>query len=238
MVRYKRIGAVMAVCIAAVVTTACGKTATITPGKEITMSDEEKKQADQMIATFNNAYNEALGRDDGGMGNTSFGKVTVSITCPQGWKVYAEAENYLWAKHNSYPKYQLDVEVDQILNKKYKNIEGKYIKKYKKFSAKNIKKAEKDFKKDYAWNLLHRGYPNWVKVEIGSEEFNGQYYITAKGKLKASNKKHEGKGIYRYVTICNGKLLRFTFTANNPNMDGSVIAIFDSIVETATYETD
>ena len=132
MVNRKKIGAVMVVCVMAMVTTACGKSVTITPGKEITLSDEEKKKANDLGNILIDAYNDAVGRDDGGMGNTTFGKVTISVTCPQGWKVYAEAKESLWAAHNSYPKYELQVEEDTIETKNYNDVTSRYIKKYKK----------------------------------------------------------------------------------------------------------
>lgn len=232
---HKSIGAIIGVSFVAIIMTACGKEVTITPGKEITLSDEEKKEAEQMYDTFHNAYQNLMGRDEGGEGSTSFGNITVSISCPQGWKVDTESKEYLRAVHDSYPKYVLQVETDDILNRHYDDIANKYVKKIKQFSSRNIKKEGKAFKRDYEWNLKHRGYPNWETVQFGSKELNGQYYMTAKGKLKAASEKHVGRGIYRYITICNGKMLRFTFTAKDPKIDGSVTAIFDSIIKTAAY---
>lgn len=236
MVNRKKIGAVMVVCVMAMVTTACGKSVTITPGKEITLSDEEKKKANDLGNILIDAYNDAVGRDDGEMGNTTFGKVTISVTCPQGWKVYAEAKESLWAAHNSYPKYELQVEEDTIETKNYNDVTSRYIKKYKKLNAKNIKKAEKELKKDYVWNLKRREISKWKNVVFGSKKLNAQYYITVKGRSKPKSKNHMGNGFYRYITICNGKLFRFTFTTNNPDIDESVMSIFDSIMKTVTYE--
>lgn len=233
---HKRIGAIVVLSLITIIMAACGKEETIIPGKKITLSDEEKRQADEMVTAVKNEYNSLMGRDEGGKGYMAFGNITVSISCPQGWKVFAESKDYLRAVHGSYPILDLQVETDEIYNKDYDDLTKKYIKKYEEFNSQNIKKTGKDLKKDYEWTLKHREYPKWQKVEWEDKKLNGQYYITAKGKIKASDKKHVDRGIYRYITIYNGKLLRFTFTAKDPKMDGSMTAIFDSIIQTVTYE--
>lgn len=233
---HKRIGTIVSLSLIAIIMTACEKEVTITPGEKIVLSDEEQKQVNEMYETFNNTYKNLMGTSEGGEGKASFGNVDVTVSFPTGWKISSEFKEYLSAYHSSYPKYDMQVETDEIYNKDYDDLTKKYIKKYKELNSQNIKKTGKDLKKDYEWNLKHRGYPNWEKIEWEDKKLNGQYYIAAKGKIKASDEKHVGKGIYRYITIYNGKLLRFTFTAKDPKIDGSVTAIFDSIIQTVRYE--
>ena len=159
------------------------------------------------------------------------GGVVLSLQVPQGWDAdsYPSDDNKEYsdirAYHFDYPVYDLTVEIDDAEDKNYKELSDKYAKKINTLSADNIGSIQKELEKSYETYLKKQAYPKWSSVSFGNTTINGQYYITAMGKEKKKDKKHEGKQ----------KKERSVYE-RNPQIDDAVTAIFDSIMQTVTYE--
>lgn len=204
--------------------------------KDITVSKEDQEAIDERVKDLKQIEEDRIGSVDFG------GGVVISLQVPEGW----DADSYpsdvnkeysnISAYHFDYPVYDLTVEIDDAEDKNYKELSDKYAKKINTLSADNIGSIQKEFEKSYETYLKKQAYPKWSCVSFGNTTINGQYYITVMGKEKKKDKKHEGKGMYRYVTFYKGKMFKFEFTAKNPQIDDAVTAIFDSIMQTVTYE--
>ena len=227
---------VMCIGLVLILITGCQKNSSgIKKIKDISVSKEDQEKIDEAkgIEKELNTRTGTVGYGDG---------ISISLTVPEGWGLDPyESDNHkdyseIRAYHSDYPEYDLLVGIDDAEDKDYKYLSDKFGKKIDTLNADNVKSIKKQFEKSYGTYLKKQGYPRWLDVSFGNTTLNGQYYITVQGQEKKKSKKHEGKGKYRYITFYKGKMFKFEFTAKNPKIDGSVTAIFDSIMQTVTYE--
>lgn len=221
----------MGISLAVLLATGCqNKESGIKKIKEITLSEEYQKSIDKNEKAIDDGTDARTASVDYGDG------VVVSLTVPKGWNAESYTKDSINAYHFDYPEYNLYVEIDDAEDRNYNKLSQKFGKKIDTLDAYNVKSIKNQFEKIYETFLKKKEYPKWLNVSFGNISINGQYYITAKGHEKNNNKKQEEKGKYRYITFYNGKMIKFDFTAKNPKIDESVTAIFDSIMQTVTYE--
>lgn len=177
-------------------------------------------------------------------GSTSIAGVQVSLSCPEEWHVdaYEDDEgddeyNSICATTYNTPKYDLNVEKKSYLyDKNGKDLIKSITKNIDNLSVNSSKKSIQKIKDSYTYNLQNDAYPKWTEVSFETKTINGQTYVIARGKLNTKKNK-SNKGSYWYITIRNGKILEFQFTAPSAaNMDDSVISIFESIMDTVKYD--
>ncbi len=191
---------------------------------------------------------ESLAKDTNEKGTTMIGGTKVSLSCPDGWTVNVnESEeysdfNYISAWKDTAPKYDLTVEAYSD----YYNLEAEKIIKSAEKEVNNMTKDYgydfdqsiiEDIKNAYAKELTHKGrYQAWTEVSFEETTINQQVYVAAKGKIEKPAKNKRERGAYWYITIRNGKVITFQFQAKHPEMDASVVDIFEGIMESVTYE--
>lgn len=227
---------VMCIGLAIFLVTGCQKSSSgVKKIKDISISKEDQKTIERIVGDRN--------EEDKRTGTVDYGDgIGISVTVPEGWDLDLDESDdnkehsKIRAYHFDYPEYDLLAEIDDAEDKDYKSLSDKFGKKIDTLNADNVKSIKKQFEKSYGTYLKKQGYPRWLDVSFGNTTLNGQYYITVQGQEKKKSKKHEGKGKYRYITFYKGKMFKFEFTAKNPKIDGSVTAIFDSIMQTVTYE--
>lgn len=227
---------VMCIGLAIFLVTGCQKNSSgVMKIKDISLSEEAQETIDQ-LTEFHKTEDKRTGTVDYGEG------IKISMNVPEGWSldVYQSDDNKEYSEitvyHFDYPEYNLDVRIDDAEDEDCQALSDKYGKKIGTLNADNVKSIKKQFEKSYGTYLKKDIYRRWLDVSFGNTTLNGQYYITVQGQEKKKSKKHEGKGKYRYITFYKGKMFKFEFTAKNPKIDGSVTALFDSIMQTVTYE--
>lgn len=182
-------------------------------------------------------------------GSVIINGVKISVSCPQGWDInvmdYDETttNNSLHAFHFNTPEYDLTIEKENYLvDENYDDISASLIKKASSMTTNelNMKNFDisviKDMQEAYEYFLTKDYAFTWSEVSFGKRTFNHQVYVTAKGKLKALNKNIREQGSYWYITIFDKNIFEFQFTSENPNIDDSVISIFEKIMQSVSYE--
>lgn len=245
--RDKNINALIAVLLSScVLLSGCGQNlkekTTLKKVKDITAEELIKENVGEQTAK------EAITEDYTGEQSATIGGVKISLTCPDGWEISADDDtgeyeeyNNIYAWKRTAPKYELYVETYSL----YYNIDAKNIIESVEKEVDNMtkdleydfdKSVINDIKEAYEAELKHEGRAfEWTEVSFEEITINNQVYVVAKGKIKSSNKKKSQSGGYWYITVRNGNIITFQFKARHPEIDASVIDIFEGIMEGVTY---
>jgi hypothetical protein len=232
--------AIMIFC--SLVLSGCGKTleqkTTFNKVKDVVVSEDTQQTFEEMMNTINEILTKY-----GGNQTCQIGNAQVSVTFPDEWfasKHDSDAEyNRIYADSaEATPNYKFEVEQqDRLYDKNFKDQSKKLIKQMENMTDMEVGKSFiKKMEKVYSYHLKKEEYPKWTKVSFDKKTIHEQVYVVAKGKLKATSKRKREKGSYWYITIKNGTLLTFKFTTQHPNIDESVVSVFEDIMDTVEYE--